>query len=600
MSTYFTVGRILLFAWISLCAYVGWKLRRTWRFFFEIKRRADAVKDLPGPEYGFFGIMDVVRNKNCHRWATAMADKYGPIFKCRIFHYHVIAITDPLLARHVLRSKYLDKFRFMYSFLDEFTGGTNLLTGHTDAHWKTVRKGVAPAFSVANMKAAFEDVRERCDKLLKIFFDLGVDNNVNVDNLLLRESMDVIGRVGFEKEMGALEAFMSGNSETGPGKNVRVMLEATNEIVERFEHPVDHVFKFWDPKVRYGHQLMAHWQGVVREMLHHVQTIKGGTRKGTFANLLLKCKDYKTGAGLTEGQMVPEIAALFFAGIDTTGHTGTWSLYLLSQHPEVEAKVLEELDGLGLLVTPENPNPRRIEWADLGKMAYLQATIKEVLRMYPPVGLGQVRVCHTHDLMLCGGKLFVPKGTALWVPHHAMHNTKHNWDQPEKFLPERWLTPGCEYAQNRPMPKEWYEGWADELDEGGVVLQRSASKANLMEDGPKSANIGDIGGQGYNSADLTASVVDEDGKRPKRYFPFAEGPRNCVGQSLAQVTLPVTLATLLSRFHFKLAEEMGGAEGVAKSEVYTLVTGLKSPGMLMHAIPRPGVVVPPKDAPCVC
>jgi Cytochrome P450 len=55
--------------------------------------------------------------------------------------------------------------------------------------------------------------------------------------------------------------------------------------------------------------------------------------------------------------------------------------------------------------------------------------------MYPPVGLGQVRICHTHDLMLCGGKLFVPKGTALWVPHHAMHNTKHNWDQPEKFMP---------------------------------------------------------------------------------------------------------------------------------------------------------------------
>lgn len=42
-------------------------------------------------------------------------------------------------------------------------------------------------------RAAFEDVRERCDKLLTIFFDLGVNNNVNVDNLLLRESMDVIG-----------------------------------------------------------------------------------------------------------------------------------------------------------------------------------------------------------------------------------------------------------------------------------------------------------------------------------------------------------------------------------------------------------------------
>lgn len=43
---------------------------------------------------------------------------------------------------------------------------------------------------------------------------------------------------------------------------------------------------------------------------------------------------------------------------------------------------------------------------------------------------------------------------------------------------------------------------------------------------------------------------------PRRWFPFAEGPRNCVGQSLAQVTLPATLAILLSRFTFRLADEV--------------------------------------------
>lgn len=45
-------------------------------------------------------------------------------------------------------------------------------------------------------------------------------------------------------------------------------------------------------------------------------------------------------------------------------------------------------------------------------------------------------------------------------------------------------------------------------------------------------------------------------KRPKRYIPFAEGPRNCVGQSLAKVSLLVTTATLLQHFSFKLADEV--------------------------------------------
>ena len=49
----------------------------------------------------------------------------------------------------------------------------------------------------------------------------------------------------------------------------------------------------------------------------------------------------------------------------------------------------------------------------------------------------------------------------------------------------------------------------------------------------------------------------EDSKRPKRYFPFAEGPRSCVGQSLAKVSLVATMATLMQHFHFTLADEVG-------------------------------------------
>ena len=45
-----------------------------------------------------------------------------------------------------------------------------------------------------------------------------------------------------------------------------------------------------------------------------------------------------------------------------------------------------------------------------------------------------------------------------------------------------------------------------------------------------------------------------------RYIPFAEGPRNCVGQSLAQTTLPITLAALLSHFTFRLADQVSASQ----------------------------------------
>lgn len=50
--------------------------------------------------------------------------------------------------------------------------------------------------------------------------------------------------------------------------------------------------------------------------------------------------------------------------------------YLISQHPEVEARLAAELDVAGLLVTPERPNPRELTHADLNRLTYLNAVLK--------------------------------------------------------------------------------------------------------------------------------------------------------------------------------------------------------------------------------
>ena len=65
-------------------------------------------------------------------------------------------------------------------------------------------------------------------------------------------------------------------------------------------------------------------QSIVWGLLDHIK--RGQPKRGSFADLLLRAKDPKTGRPLTDEQMFPEMAALFFAGIDTTGHTGTFVL----------------------------------------------------------------------------------------------------------------------------------------------------------------------------------------------------------------------------------------------------------------------------------
>ena len=59
-----------------------------------------------------------------------------------------------------------------------------------------------------------------------------------------------------------------------------------------------------------------------------------------------------------------------------TGHTAAWVVYSVSQHPEVEAKIVEELKSLDLLATAEQPSPRPIQWDDIPRLIYLNAVIK--------------------------------------------------------------------------------------------------------------------------------------------------------------------------------------------------------------------------------
>ena len=55
---------------------------------------------------------------------------------------------------------------------------------------------------------------------------------------------------------------------------------------------------------------------------------------------------------------------------------GACGRYLISQHPEVEAKLVAELDQAGLLVTQERPHPRDMAYSDLNSLTYLNWVCK--------------------------------------------------------------------------------------------------------------------------------------------------------------------------------------------------------------------------------
>lgn len=206
---------------------------------------------------------------------------------------------------------------------------------------------------------------------------------------------------------------------------------------------------------------------------------------------------------------------------------GRHNLLLPAFFVGVQDKVAEELDSLGLLAKTGCPNPRDIEWEDLKHLKYLTAATKEAMRMLPVVSVMARSAARPVQV----GPYTVPAGTIVGTPLFAIHNTIHNWDQPDEYRPNRWLD----------LPVETY-----------VYNSRS-----------------DINPKGIT------------------FMPFSEGPRNCVGQSLAKMEVMTMLAKLLANFRIELAPEMGGREGITARESTALTLQTKgTKGIRCHLYPR--------------
>jgi cytochrome P450 len=143
-------------------------------------------------------------------------------------------------------------------------------------------------------------------------------------------------------------------------------------------------------------------------------------------DMLLEARDEATGEGMNDRQVRDEVVTIFFAGHETSAMTMTWLFYLLSQHPEVESKVREEIARV--------LEDRMPTFADLPKLTYTQKVIQETLRLYPAAYLFAREA--VGDQILDGYK--IPAGTMIFITPYVTHRDPNHWADPERFDPERF------------------------------------------------------------------------------------------------------------------------------------------------------------------
>jgi cytochrome P450 len=149
----------------------------------------------------------------------------------------------------------------------------------------------------------------------------------------------------------------------------------------------------------------------------------GTSEREDFLTQLVRLAD--ADGSITSDEQVRATFKMWF-GADQLHALFTWTLWLLAQNPDVEAKWHSELDSV--------IGDRPVTEADIPSLGYTVKVLHESMRVYPPVW-GFFRMM-TEDYAL--GDTVIPRGHLLGMSPWATHRDPRYWPDPERFDPERW------------------------------------------------------------------------------------------------------------------------------------------------------------------
>jgi len=268
-----------------------------------------------------------------------------------------------------------------------------------------------------------------------------------------------------------------------------------------------------------GRRLHAQMQAMVRQQYKEIRSQEGAGGKPAKSRSVLALSLQDT-AALTPAIIdatCDQLKSFLFAGHDTTSILLQWALYELERTPRALAALRAELDGLfGPDTDPEAVRTQLLRRSDdiISRMTYTSAVIKETLRLHPPAGSAR-RAPPGGGMMLRdprSGQDVCVDGLVLYLCQSLLQRDESVYGPTAgAFYPERWLG----------------DTDTSEMTNSGVEVEEGEKRKGTTREKD--------GGSG-----IPASA----------WRPFERGPRNCIGQELANIEARVILACAVRRYDF--------------------------------------------------
>lgn len=377
----------------------------------------------PGPKGNFILGSISQFSPDPLKFLVDTAQTYGDISFIRLLNLNVYLLAHPDYVREVLvsKAKSFQKDELDVRILGAFLGN-GLVTSNGEFH-KRQRRLAQPAFHMKRI-TSYADVMVNFTNEMLDEWRSGETRDIADD--MMRLTMYIVSKTLFDADVKEV-AELAGNA-------VHDMQGVSNR---RYRMPID--IPAWIPTKdnRITKRAVADLNGVIEQII--AERRASNEDKGDLLSMLMLSQD-EDGSQMTDQQLRDEVVTLFAAGHETTSNLLSWTWYLLSEHPDIEAKLHEELDSV--------LSGRAPSLADLSDLPYTLMVIKEAMRLYPPAWILNGRVA-LEDVEM--GGYTIPKGSRVFIAPYVMHRLPQYFSEPNEFRPERW-TPEFEAT----LPKYTY------------------------------------------------------------------------------------------------------------------------------------------------
>jgi cytochrome P450 len=372
----------------------------------------------PGPRARFPGHTMLEFARRRLPFLIESAAKYGDIVFFKVGNERIYLFNHPDLIRDVLVTNQKNFIKSRALVRAKRVLGEGLLTSEGEFHLRQ-RRLAQPAFHRDRISAYGRSMVEYANRVRSRWTD---SQSLDVHDEMMKLTLAIVAKTLFSADVEN-EAAEIGEALTTAFAAFNLGILPFSELLEKL--PLPYIKRFEAARAR------------LDETIYRIidERRATGEDKGDLLSMLLLAQDTEGDGGrMTDTQVRDESMTIFLAGHETTANALSWTWYLLSQHPEIEARFTHEVDAL----RDRLPQPD-----DLPRLPYTRMILAESMRLYPPAWAVGRRALNDFD----AGGYTIPARSMVLMSQFIMHRDPRFHPEPERFDPERWRP---EIAATRP------------------------------------------------------------------------------------------------------------------------------------------------------